>query len=148
MTAATGSFTNLTVGGSNVALSGHTHSKADITDFTHTHSINDVTNLSASLTGITQTNITKTGTISAATVRGTTASFTNGSFATSLKVGGTSVALVGHSHSAADLSGITFDELTVSSIEVSDLTVNGKRVSLVGHTHSFADLIGGDTIAT
>ena len=34
----------------------------------------------------------------------------------------------------------TFDQLTFSSIEVSDLSVNGSAVSLEGHVHSVADI--------
>ena len=48
-----------------------------------------------------------------------------------------SVALVGHSHTAADLSGITFDEMIVDQFVASSITVNGKGVLLEG------DVAGG-----
>ena len=59
-------------------------------------------------------------------------SATTGSFNT-LKVGGVSVALSGHRHTAADLSGITFDEMTVDQFVASSITVDGKGVLLEGN---------------
>ena len=59
-----------------------------------------------------------------------------------MKVNGTNVALVGHTHTAADLSGITFDEMTVSELVASSITVDGKSVVLYG------DVTGGTSYKT
>lgn len=42
----------------------------------------------------------------------------------------------------------TFDQLTFSSIEASDITVNGSAVALEGHTHGVSDITGLSSYAT
>lgn len=120
------SASGITVNGSNVSLEGHTHLITDVAD------LNGVlTGITA--TGITKTNGSFSGTLSAATISGTGATFigtvsastlsgtavngTNGNFtgtvsasaivASSLTVGGSSVALSGHTHSINDVTNLS-----------------------------------------
>ena len=127
LAAVSGSFTSLTVGGSTVALEGHTHSVADITDFSsvldglsstyalasHSHAISDITNLSTVLTGITESAIEKDtvtadiGYFRLLSVSGSANFAVNTVSANAVTVNGTEVALSGHTHSVADIDGLS-----------------------------------------
>ena len=128
LTADSGTFTNLTVvsasfeattieasaitvGGVNVALEGHSHS--EYASVSHGHAISEITNLSTVLTGITESDIEKDtvtadiGYFRLLSVSGSANFSVNNVSANAVTVNGTNVALVGHSHSVADIDGLS-----------------------------------------
>lgn len=127
LTAAAGSFTNLTVGGSSVALVGHTHPASEVTGLqsvldglsstyalaSHSHAISDITNLAPILYGITSSSVEKDtvtadiGYFRLLSVSGSANFAVNNVSANAVTVNGTNVALVGHSHSVADVDGLS-----------------------------------------
>ena len=127
LTADSGTFTNLTVGGSSVALVGHTHPASEVTGLqsvldglsstyalaSHSHAISDITNLSTVLTGITESAIEKDtvtadiGYFRLLSVSGSANFAVNTVSANAVTVNGTEVALFGHTHSVADIDGLS-----------------------------------------
>ena len=127
LTAGAGSFTTLTVGGSSVALVGHTHPASEVTGLqsvldglsstyalaSHSHAISDITNLSPILSGITSSSIEKDtvtadiGYFRLLSVSGSANFAVNTVSANAVTVNGTEVALSGHTHSVADIDGLS-----------------------------------------
>lgn len=171
LTAGAGAFTALTVGGNAVASAGHTHSQYAASNHTHstyasighthstyastghTHAISDVTNLSSILTGITSSSLEKDtvtadiGNFRLLSVSGSANFSVNNVSANSVTVNGSQVALVGHTHSVADVSDLSTALSAYASAShshaISDITnlqttLNGLASS--GHTH--AELAG------
>lgn len=127
LTAGAGSFTTLTVGGSSVALVGHTHPASEVTglqsvldglsstyaSISHGHAISDITSLSTVLTGISESSIEKDtvtadiGYFRLLSVSGSANFAVNTVSANAVTVNGTEVALSGHTHSVADIDGLS-----------------------------------------
>ena len=127
LTAGAGSFTTLTVGGSSVALVGHTHPASEVTGLqsvldglsstyalaSHSHAISDITNLAPILSGITSSSIEKDtvtadiGYFRLLSVSGSANFAVNTVSANAVTVNGTEVALSGHTHSVADIDGLS-----------------------------------------
>lgn len=140
LTAGSGTFTTLTVGGSSVALVGHTHPASEVTGLqsvldglsstyalaSHSHAISDITNLAPILSGITSSSIEKDtvtadiGYFRLLSVSGSANFAVNTVSANAVTVNGTDVALSGHTHSVADIDGLS-------------TALNGFASS--GHTH-------------
>ena len=114
------------VAGSNVSLEGHGHSIADVAD------------LESILSGVTSSTLQKdmvtadTGSFRLLSVSGSASFHVNQVNANVVKVDGTDVALVGHSHSAADIP---------------DLQTALSGFASTGHTHSELAGITSSTIA-
>lgn len=141
---------SITVGGSAVALVGHTHPASEVTglqsvldglsstyaSISHGHAISDITNLSTILTGITESDIEKDtvtadiGYFRLLSVSGSANFAVNTVSANAVTVNGTEVALSGHTHSVADIDGLS-------------TTLGGFASS--GHTH---DELSGLTSST
>lgn len=178
LTAGAGSFsTGLTVGGSNVALEGHSHSEYALSSHTHvqyaasdhdhngvyasashSHAISDVTDLSDILSGITSSGVEKDavtadiGTFRLLSVSGSANFAVNNVSANAVTVNGTSVALVGHTHSQADIIGLSIDVSGFASeshthvvSDITDLETTLSAYASSGHTH---DELSGLTSST
>ena len=172
LTAGAGSFTTLTVGGSSVALVGHTHPASEVTGLqsvldglsstyalaSHSHAISDITNLSPILSGITSSSVEKDtvtadiGYFRLLSVSGSANFAVNNVSANSVTVNGTEVALSGHTHSVADIDGLSTTLQAYASAShfhsISDITnlqttLSGFASS--GHTH---DELSGLTSST
>lgn len=118
---------SITVGGSAVALVGHTHPASEVTGLqsvldglsstyalaSHSHAISDITNLSTVLTGITSSSVEKDtvtadiGYFRLLSVSGSANFAVNTVSANAVTVNGTEVALSGHTHSVADIDGLS-----------------------------------------
>lgn len=168
LTAETGSFTSLTVGGNSVALEGHTHSQYAASDhnhngvyasISHSHAISDVTDLSSILSGITSSSIEKDtvtadiGYFRLLSVSGSANFALNSVSANSMTVNGTSVALVGHAHSVADIDGLSTALSAYASAshshaisDIADLESTLSAFASSGHTHGQLAGITSSTI--
>ena len=161
------SASGITIDGSAVSLEGHGHSVADIDGLvsaisaatsgfassSHTHAISDITDLSSILSGITSSSLEKNtvtadiGNFRLLSVSGSANFSVNNVSANSVTVNGSQVALVGHTHSVADVAGLSTvlsayasasHSHAISDITNLQTTLNGLASS--GHTH--AELAG------
>ena len=162
---------SITVGGSAVALVGHTHPASEVTglqsvldglsstyaSISHVHAISDITNLSTILTGITESGIEKDtvtadiGYFRLLSVSGSANFAVNTVSANAVTVNGTEVALSGHTHSVADIDGLstalsgfassghTHEELT-GITQTSISKANGNFGVLTASTATFTNL--------
>ena len=159
LTAGTGTFGTLTVGGSNVALVGHTHSQYATFDHVHPElsgiNANAITKNTGTFTNLVVANASFTAThveadsVIAATVSTSNLFVTNASFvATSVEADGVVAASVDASTVSADIGNFRLLSVSgsanfvVNNVSANAVTVNGTNVAIVGHTHSVADIDG------
>jgi hypothetical protein len=130
-------------------LSETSHEHDDVyASISHSHAISDVTDLSTILSGITSSSVEKDtvtadiGNFRLLSVSGSANFMVNNVSANAVTVNGTNVALVGHSHSVADIDGLSTTlsayasashQHAISDITNLEATLSGFASS--GHTH-------------
>ena len=132
LSAAAATFSAISIGGSAVAMDGHSHAIAD------------VTGLSSILSGITESSIEKdiveadVGNFRLLSVSGQLSFSVNRISVDYLEVNGSQVSVEGHTHSASDLSDLS----TVLSAYALSSHNHDLEYASIQHSHGISDIYG------